>query len=101
MIDKDLVGMGWMDILDYEVVRKEEDDSLENNKGQKDKVIPKCQLEIKCHADDIEARSEIMAMPPLRILSFDIECAAEQGFPDPERHQVIQIACVCKTSTRD
>ncbi len=29
------------------------------------------------------------------------QCAAEFGFPDPERHQVIQIACVCKTSTRD
>jgi DNA polymerase delta subunit 1 len=42
-----------------------------------------------------------MTMPPLRILSFDIECAAEQGFPDPERHQVIQIACVCKTSDQD
>jgi DNA polymerase delta subunit 1 len=41
-----------------------------------------------------------MKMPPLRILSFDIECAAEHGFPDPEKHQIIQIACVCKTSNQ-
>ena len=39
-------------------------------------------------------------MPPIRILSFDIECAADHGFPDPAKHEVIQIACVCKTSTK-
>ena len=29
-------------------------------------------------------------------MSFDIECAAEHGFPSAEKDQIIQIACVCK-----
>lgn len=29
-------------------------------------------------------------------MSFDIECAAEHGFPSAERDPIIQIACVCK-----
>jgi DNA polymerase delta subunit 1 len=34
---------------------------------------------------------------PLRVLSFDIECASDPGvFPTPDKHQVIQISCVCK-----
>lgn len=34
---------------------------------------------------------------PLRVLSFDIECASDPGvFPTPDKDPVIQIACVCK-----
>ena len=38
---------------------------------------------------------------PLRVLSFDIECAAEHGFPNAEKDPVIQIACVCKSTTSE
>jgi len=40
---------------------------------------------------------EMSKHAPLRILSFDIECATDNGkFPDPDKNPVIQIAC--KTS---
>jgi len=37
------------------------------------------------------------------MLSFDIECISEHGFPSAERpyDKIIQIACVCKTSGKD
>lgn len=36
-------------------------------------------------------------MAPLRILSFDIECAGRKGiFPEPDKDPVIQIASVVK-----
>lgn len=43
MIDKELVGMGWMQIQNYQIIRKEEEDNPEQSK-QKDRMISKCQL---------------------------------------------------------
>lgn len=44
---------------------------------------------MKCHA----AEGEWSKLAPLRILSFDIECAGRKGiFPEPEQDPVIQIA---------
>lgn len=74
--------MGWMQIDKYSIIRAQVDDNLEQG-NQKDRIAPKCQLEIECDASDITTLSNIMKMPPLRILSFDIECAAQHGFPDP------------------
>jgi hypothetical protein len=42
MIDKELVGMGWMDITKYTVLRREGEN--EENNNYKGKVVPKCQL---------------------------------------------------------
>lgn len=40
-------------------------------------------------------------MAPLRIMSFDIECAGRKGiFPEPDKDPVIQIASVVKIQGR-
>ena len=33
----------------------------------------------------------------MRILSFDIECGAERGFPEERKDPIITIGIVCKT----
>lgn len=47
------------------------------------------------------SEGEWAVIAPQRILSFDIECAAEHGFPSAEKDKVIQIACVCKRTDKD
>lgn len=56
-----------------------------------------------CDADSYDKlisyapEGEWSAMAPLRILSFDIECAGRKGiFPEPDQDPVIQIASVVK-----
>jgi DNA polymerase delta subunit 1 len=57
-----------------------------------------CQIEAYCHYRDIIAHpvdGEWAKMAPLRILSFDIECAGRKGvFPEANVDPVIQIANV-------
>ena len=57
-----------------------------------------CQIEAQAHYQDLIAHSndgEWAKMAPLRILSFDIECAGRKGiFPEAEQDPVIQIANV-------
>lgn len=85
MIDKDIVGMGWIRLL-----------------GGKYKEAPlrhsRCQLELDVDHQYVVAlpTSDYPMIAPLRVLSFDIECAAPKGFPNPEVDCVIQIACVVK-----
>jgi len=44
------------------------------------------------HVDDLEARNEIKKLPPLKILSFDIECIGKEGkFPNAKTDPVVQI----------
>jgi DNA polymerase delta subunit 1 len=85
MIDAELVGMNWVEIPagKYTLRQKHEQDSC-------------CQYELDIHFKDIishppeGARSNIA---PLRILSFDIECAGRKGiFPEAKMDPVIQIA---------
>ncbi|KAL9106108.1 MAG: hypothetical protein Q9227_008808 [Pyrenula ochraceoflavens] len=61
-----------------------------------------CQIEASCHFRDLIAHSndgEWAKMAPLRILSFDIECAGRKGiFPEAEQDPVIQIANVVTRS---
>ena len=56
----------------------------------------KCQIELDISWENIEshtAEGEWQKIAPVRILSFDIECAARKGiFPEPEKDPVIQIA---------
>merc|ERR1719468_990200 len=58
--------------------------------------MSRCQLEIDVDCKDIishPAEGEYINIAPLRILSFDIECAGRKGiFPEPEKDSVIQIA---------
>lgn len=68
------------------------------------KIIPhherqsNCQIEAQIHFGDLIAHSsegEWAKIAPLRILSFDIECAGRKGiFPEAEVDPVIQIANV-------
>ena len=57
-----------------------------------------CQIEAYVHYNDLVAHrsdGEWAKMAPLRILSFDIECAGRKGiFPEANQDQVIQIANV-------
>jgi DNA polymerase delta subunit 1 len=57
-----------------------------------------CQIEAECHFRDLIAHpsdGEWAKMAPLRILSFDIECAGRKGiFPEAQQDPVIQIANV-------
>ena len=56
----------------------------------------KCQIELDISWEDIishSAEGEWQKIAPLRILSFDIECATRKGvFPEPDNDPVIQIA---------
>ena len=57
-----------------------------------------CQIEAEVHYRDViahPAEGDWAKMAPLRILSFDIECAGRKGvFPEPQEDPVIQIANV-------
>ncbi|QDQ69216.1 DNA polymerase catalytic subunit [Colobine gammaherpesvirus 1] len=61
------------------------------------------ELEYDCGWEDLELRPERHDWPPYRILSFDIECMGEQGFPKATRDEdmILQISCVFYTTDRD
>ncbi|KAL9124908.1 MAG: hypothetical protein Q9217_005810 [Psora testacea] len=87
MIDTGVTGMSWVEA-----------------KASKYKMIPShdrhsnCQIEAHVHYQDLIAHpndGEWAKMAPLRILSFDIECAGRKGvFPEANQDPVIQIANV-------
>ncbi|AGO14239.1 AaceriAFL189Wp [[Ashbya] aceris (nom. inval.)] len=87
MIDCGIVGMSWITLPKgkYTMIPKS-------------KKISTCQLEVSINYKDLISRpadSDWSHSAPLRILSFDIECAGRVGvFPEPEVDPVIQIANV-------
>ncbi|EDO17646.1 hypothetical protein Kpol_1004p20 [Vanderwaltozyma polyspora DSM 70294] len=87
MIDCGIVGMSWITLpkQKYKMI------------PEKDKVST-CQLEVKINYKDLISHApenNWSHSAPLRILSFDIECAGRVGvFPEPEHDSVIQIANV-------
>ena len=87
MIDTNVTGMGWVEVPagKYHVMQQYDRQS-------------NCQIEAYCHYKDLVALGhdgEWAKMAPLRILSFDIECAGRKGiFPEPNVDPVIQIANV-------
>lgn len=88
MVDKGVSGMGWFRIAKsgYRV-----------REGLKESS---CQVEIDCiekSIEEVKCEGRWAKIAPLRIMSFDIECAAEHGFPSADKDQIIQIACVMKT----
>ena len=56
----------------------------------------RCQIEVDVAWNDVVSHApdgEWADVAPLRILSFDIECAGRKGtFPEPDKDRVIQIA---------
>ncbi|KAF8661353.1 hypothetical protein AX16_001448 [Volvariella volvacea WC 439] len=85
MIDTKVVGMNWLEVSagNYQVV---------DGKDKKSN----CQLELTFKWDAFISHApegEWSTIAPLRILSFDIECAGRKGvFPEPQHDPVIQIA---------
>ncbi|KAK2465669.1 hypothetical protein APHAL10511_002213 [Amanita phalloides] len=85
MIDTKLVGMNWIQVPagKYKIV---------SEKSKKSH----CQLEITMRYDALISHppeGEWSKIAPLRILSFDIECAGRKGiFPDASQDPIIQIA---------
>ncbi|XP_029440886.1 DNA polymerase delta catalytic subunit [Rhinatrema bivittatum] len=95
MVDTDVVGCNWIELPAGKYrLRKE----LSN--GDSSKEIPGkvslSQLEVDVSWTDFishAAEGEWQRIAPLRVLSFDIECAGRKGiFPEPDKDPVIQIA---------
>jgi len=87
MVDKNLRGGGWVELPanTYRV-----------RPWAEQKKMTHCQLEVDIdytHVIGHDPNGEWLKMAPMRILSFDIECAGRKGhFPKPEIDPVIQIA---------
>ncbi|KAL5355852.1 DNA polymerase family B-domain-containing protein [Aspergillus floccosus] len=87
MIDTGIAGMSWVEAKagKYRLLNHDERQS-------------NCQIEAVVDYRDLIAHppnGEWAKMAPLRILSFDIECAGRKGiFPEPNQDPVIQIANV-------
>jgi DNA polymerase delta subunit 1 len=88
MVDTKISGMSWVSVNagKYHMIPMRDRQS-------------NCQIEAYCHFRDIIAHpaddGEWSKMAPLRILSFDIECAGRKGvFPEANVDPVIQIANV-------
>ncbi|ORY88005.1 DNA polymerase family B-domain-containing protein [Protomyces lactucae-debilis] len=83
MIDTGLFGMSWIELAQFETVPAHSRVSI-------------CQLEVKAHYKSMKAHAPVdiwAKMAPLRVLSFDIECAGRKGvFPDAQLDPVIQVA---------
>ena len=88
MCDMNVVGCNWIEIPSGKY-------SLRFSGGQLPR-ISRCQIEIDVSFEDFvshPAEGDWQKIAPLRILSFDIECAGRKGiFPEPEKDPVIQIA---------
>merc|ERR1712223_689560 len=95
MADTNVVGCNWIELPKTKYrVRSEEKDSnpIESNKG----LMSRCQIEVDVSWEDFishDPEGEWSTIAPIRILSFDIECAGRKGiFPEPDKDPVIQIA---------
>jgi DNA polymerase delta subunit 1 len=87
MVDAGVSGMSWVEAPagSYRLLQKHE-------------LASTCQIEAQISYKHLIAHGtdgEYAKMAPLRILSFDIECAGRKGiFPEPKHDPVIQIANV-------
>ncbi|XP_060111444.1 DNA polymerase delta catalytic subunit [Heteronotia binoei] len=95
MVDRDIVGCNWIELPAGKYRLRQEQPAGESNKENPPK-LSLCQLEADVAWTDFISHSpegEWQRISPLRILSFDIECAGRKGiFPEPEKDPVIQIA---------
>ncbi|WRT63862.1 uncharacterized protein IL334_000787 [Kwoniella shivajii] len=87
MIDTKVVGMNWVEIKGgrYELLEGKDKRS-------------RCQIEVSCDYKDLLSHApegDWLKIAPLRVLSFDIECAGRKGiFPEAQIDPVIQIAAM-------
>ncbi|KAJ3364525.1 DNA-directed DNA polymerase delta [Allomyces javanicus] len=85
MIDADIAGMAWLELRRG---------TYHLRTGVHRETTAQIEVDVLAsHVIAHEPVDEWAAMAPLRILSFDIECAGRKGaFPDPKIDPVIQIA---------
>ncbi|XP_071768025.1 DNA polymerase delta catalytic subunit [Centroberyx gerrardi] len=94
MVDSDVVGCCWIELPKSKYRVREE------RRGDTDPHSPSkvslCQYEVDVGWTDLishPAEGEWQRIAPLRVLSFDIECAGRKGiFPEADKDPVIQIA---------
>uniref|UniRef100_V9KAT7 DNA polymerase n=1 Tax=Callorhinchus milii TaxID=7868 RepID=V9KAT7_CALMI len=95
MVDSGVVGCNWIEIPAGKYHLREEQLVASNTKDNSRKVSL-AQLEVDVSWTEMishPAEGEWQKIPPLRVLSFDIECAGRKGiFPEPDKDPVIQIA---------
>lgn len=88
MVDCNIVGANWVQVKAGTYKLRSANSSS----------VPKsrCQIELDVSWEEIISHSpenEWSKLAPLRILSFDIECAGRKGiFPEPDKDPIIQIA---------
>ncbi|WVQ62616.1 uncharacterized protein L199_000763 [Kwoniella botswanensis] len=87
MIDTKVVGMNWVEVKGgkYELLEGKDKRS-------------RCQYEVACDYKNLISHApegDWLKIAPLRVLSFDIECAGRKGiFPEAQIDPVIQIAAM-------
>ncbi|KAG9481511.1 hypothetical protein GDO78_010637 [Eleutherodactylus coqui] len=95
MVDNDIVGCNWIDLPagKYRIRKEYQGGDVGNDDTKK---MSLAQLEVDISWADVishPAEGEWQKIAPLRVLSFDIECAGRKGvFPEPDKDPVIQIA---------
>lgn len=96
MIDHHLSGMSWVTLSKdkYRVIPQSTKSTLS-----------KCQGEIIIDYKNLIARQfseeKFSSIASLRIMSFDIECYSQRGFPNPESNPVITIGICCMSHDKD
>ncbi|XP_074872198.1 DNA polymerase delta catalytic subunit isoform X2 [Carettochelys insculpta] len=105
MVDRDVVGCNWIQLPPGKYQLRPEQPLGEPPKGGPAKVSL-CQLEMDVGWADFLSHppeGEWQHIAPLRVLSFDIECAGRKGiFPEPDKDPVIQVAnMVLRQGERD
>uniref|UniRef100_A0A1A7XRS9 DNA polymerase delta catalytic subunit n=1 Tax=Iconisemion striatum TaxID=60296 RepID=A0A1A7XRS9_9TELE len=95
MVDSDVVGCCWIE-LPKGKYRVREEKSLGDTDSQHPPKTSLSQYEVDVGWTDLishPAEGDWQRIAPLRVLSFDIECAGRKGiFPEPDKDPVIQIA---------
>uniref|UniRef100_A0A672GC86 DNA polymerase n=1 Tax=Salarias fasciatus TaxID=181472 RepID=A0A672GC86_SALFA len=95
MVDSDVVGCCWIE-LPKGKYRLREEKSVDDVDSQSTKKVSLCQYEVDVAWTDLISHppeGDWQRIAPLRVLSFDIECAGRKGiFPEADKDPVIQIA---------
>ncbi|KAK3552421.1 hypothetical protein QTP86_011655 [Hemibagrus guttatus] len=95
MVDSNVVGCCWIELPKGKYKLREEKSAGETDSRDPGKVSL-CQYEVDVGWTDLTshpAEGDWQRIAPLRVLSFDIECAGRKGvFPEAEVDPVIQIA---------
>ncbi|TMS15409.1 DNA polymerase delta catalytic subunit [Larimichthys crocea] len=95
MVDTDVVGCCWIE-LPKGKYRAREEKSIGDADSEYPGKASLCQYEVDVGWTDLishPAEGDWQRIAPLRVLSFDIECAGRKGiFPEADKDPVIQIA---------